>query len=324
MLSRHFLRSKVLQAVYACELSPIEYPQVEREFRNNIAHLNTLGVLQLSMLIEFRRAAQSVIEDGMHKFMPSEAELNPSLKLVDNRFLVALEDNFDLKKWIETASVNWHNEYDLFRKAFTRFRDSQIYKEYLSSEQDDFLTDQLLVLQLFKFIVNEESIRASVVERSLLWDDDYDQIAQYNYMMLRSLDETLDASTKMAVMYDTRFEKDVDDMNFALQLLRTTFADRASNQILIKENLKGWDFERVALMDILLLNMAIAELTSCPTIPERVTIDEYIELSKEFSTDRSKLFINGILDRIIIELRSAGRINKSGRGLMFIEGEKKQ
>jgi N utilization substance protein B len=118
------------------------------------------------------------------------------------------------------------------------------------------------------------------------------------------------------LMYDKRQEKDESDMDFARDLIRATLANRDETDQMIRSRLQGWEFERVALMDILLINMAVAELTSCPSIPEKVTVDEYIELSKEFSSERSRLFINGILDKLVLELRSQGRIKKSGRGLI--------
>jgi N utilization substance protein B len=117
-------------------------------------------------------------------------------------------------------------------------------------------------------------------------------------------------------MFYKRVEKGEADVVFSRHLLRETLEHRTESDELIKSRLQGWEFERVALMDILLVNMAIAEVTGCPSIPEKVTIDEYIELSKEFSSDRSRLFINGILDKLVLELRKQGKINKSGRGLV--------
>ena len=136
-------------------------------------------------------------------------------------------------------------------------------------------------------------------------------------MMLKTLNEdNFDEAMQWPVMYDKRIEKDEEDMVFARQLLRDTIACREEAEELTRQHLQGWEFERVSPMDILLINMAVAEFTSCPTIPEKVTVDEYIELSKEFSSERSKLFINGILDKLILELRSKGRIKKTGRGLL--------
>ena len=120
------------------------------------------------------------------------------------------------------------------------------------------------------------------------------------------------------LMYDSRIEKDKADFEFARQLLSESLAHRHDTDEMIKARLQGWEFERVALMDILLINMAVAELTACPSIPEKVTVDEYIELSKEFSSERSRLFINGILDKLVLALRSQGRINKTGRGLIML------
>ena len=130
-------------------------------------------------------------------------------------------------------------------------------------------------------------------------------------MMLKTLDEEyFDEAMPWPVMYDKRAGKDEADMDFARGLLRDTIATKEESEELVRGHLQGWEFERVASMDILLINMAVAELTGCPTIPERVTVDEYIELSKEFSSERSRLFINGILDKLIAELRSKGRIKK--------------
>lgn len=317
MLSRHFFRSKVLQALYANQMYGSEYYQVELDFKNNIMHLNTLGLLQLSALVSMRQVAEQVMEDGLRKFMPSEEERNPSRRMVDNRLLQKMEDNFDFRKFCESAKISWGANDDVLRKIYMDFRYSTAYRDYVEASDDSFEADRNVSLMLFKAIVNSESVRALICDRSLLWEDDFDQIAQYNFMMLKELDDTFDESTPLHLMNDTRFEKDVADYEFALLLLKASYLGRGEGEELIKANLRGWDFERVALMDIIIINMAIAELTSCPSIPERVTVDEYIELSKEFSTDRSKLFVNGILDSIIIELRAKGRINKSGRGLAY-------
>ena len=189
------------------------------------------------------------------------------------------------------------------------------YKTYLASEQT-FANDQQFALKVFKYLMNQDALRDLIQSQSLLWEDDYDQIAQYNFMMLKALDDTLDEATPIRLMNDERYDKDVDAYEFARHLLLATLRHRDEVEAMIRKNLRGWDFDRVASMDVLLLNMAVAELTEFPSIPEGVTVDEYIELSKEFSTERSRLFINGIIDKFIIELRSAGRINKSGRGII--------
>ena len=228
-----------------------------------------------------------------------------------------MEDNFELKKHREAWSGCWETHSGLVREAFVDFRKMAEYKRYVSLDTVDYEKDKEFAILLFRYLMNREALIAVVSERSLLWEDDFDQVAQYNFMMLKTLtEENFDEAMTWPVMYDKRVEKDEADMDFARQLLRDTMACREESEELIKSHLQGWEFDRVSKMDILLINMAVAEFTGCPSIPEKVTVDEYIELSKEFSSERSKLFINGILDKLVIELRSKGRIKKSGRGLM--------
>ncbi len=327
MLSRHFLRSKVLQIVYAVHADPVDLAVAENNFKHCISRFNDLGTIQLSSMVHFVEVADSMINEAQHKYLPTEAELNPNRRLPNNLFIQKLAQNYDYRQHCKDANVNWGGvEYDeVFRQAYVNFVKLPDYAEYLATEQT-FEADQQFILKLFKFLMNHEMLRELICPQSLMWEDDFDQIAQYNFMMMKTLDETLDEATVIPLMHDDRFEKDVEAFEFARQLLLVTL--RRGNEVeeMIRRHLRGWEFERIAGMDVLLLNMAVAELTEFPSIPERVTVDEYIELSKEFSTERSKLFINGILDKFIIELRSAGRINKSGRGLidptMLEEGNK--
>ncbi len=317
MLSRHFLRCKVLQELYACHIEEKDYVSAVKEFDYHISRLNELGVLQVALLPEMLKVGEKVIEEGKKKFRPTDAEKKPNRKFLDNEFLRRMADNFELKQHIEKWGGCWELNSELVREAFVDFRKTDTYCQYLSHADTDFEQDKELAITLFRFLMNREALVAVISERSLLWEDDFEQIAQYNFMMLKTLDaDTFDEAMQWPVMYDKRVEKDEADFQFARQLLRQTIENREEGDELIKSRLQGWEFERVALMDILLVNMAIAELTSCPSIPEKVTIDEYIELSKEFSSERSRLFINGILDKLVMELRKQGRINKSGRGLV--------
>ena len=317
MLSRHFLRCKVLQELYACQMESKDSSTALREFDYHIANLNQLGVLQVSLRPLMIDVAEQVMEEGKKKFRPTQTERQPNRKFVDNIFLHRMADNFELKKHIENWGGCWQLNADLLKEAFLDFRQTKFYSDYLSTTGNEFASDKEFAIGLFRYLMNREALVGTLQERSLLWEDDFEQIAQYNYMMLKTLGEdTFDEAMQWPVMYDARVEKDKDGMDFARKLLTDSLSLREESDEMVRERLQGWEFERVALMDILLINMAVAELTGCPSIPERVTVDEYIELSKEFSTDRSKLFINGILDRLVLELRSKGRIKKSGRGLL--------
>ena len=319
MLSRHFLRSKVLQAIYAGRYEEKNTAEVAKLFEYHIQKLNELGVLQVALLPRFVEVAGEVMEEGKKKFRPTEEDRNPSLRMLDNQFIRRMADNFELKKAMESWCGCWETHEDLIREAFLEFRKTKEYREYVSEgdketgdkETSRFEEDKAFAILLFRYLMNRESLRVVVGERSLLWEDDFDQIAQYNFMMMKTLEEaTFDEAAVWPVMYDKREEKDEADMEFARDLLKNTMDTREESEELVKSHLQGWEFERVSRMDVLLINMAVAELTGCPTIPEKVTVDEYIELSKEFSSERSRLFINGILDKLIAELRSKGRINK--------------
>ncbi len=317
MLSRHFLRSKVLQAVYASQIDPVDITIAERNFKHHINRLNHLGTIQVAALVHFVETASQIMDEAQHKYLPTEEERNPNRRLANNLFVNRLADNYDLWLHIEESKVNWGRvEYDeAFRHAYLDIVKMDEYRSHLATQQT-FEADQQFALKIFKYLVNLEPLRDLIQSQSLLWEDDFDQIAQYNFMMLKALDSTLDEASPIPLMHDERYEKDVDAFEFAHHLLLVTLRHTDEVEALIRKNLRGWDFDRVAFMDVLLLNMAVAELTEFPSIPEGVTVDEYIELSKEFSTERSRLFINGIIDKFIIELRSAGRINKTGRGLI--------
>lgn len=321
MLSRHYLRSKVLQELYSSRIEGKDDDALVKELEYHVGKLNELGVLQVSLLPLMLEVGGRVIEEGRRKYRPTDAERTPNRKFLGNEFLRRMADNFELRQLRDRWGGCWETHADLVREAFIDFRKTDAYCQYLSHPDTDFVQDKEVAIMLFRFLMNRDSIVGAMSERSLLWEDDFEQIAQYNFMMLKTLDEEhFDEAMRWPVMYDKREEKDEADMDFARQLLRRSLELRGEAEGLIKERLQGWEFERVAAMDILLINMAVAEFTSCPSIPEKVTIDEYIELSKEFSSERSRLFINGILEKIVLELRSKGRVKKSGRGLLT-EGE---
>lgn len=316
MLSRHFLRAKALQSVYAYRTSDNKnLVNGENLFKMNIGRLNDLGILQLSTLLEMVRLAEQILEDGQRKYMPTEEEKNPSRRFVENEFIARLAANYEMQKYQERMKIDWSLQSEAFRKLYAKFRETDLFREYMAAEPT-FEGDRKLAMDLYRCLMNDEAIVDAFASKELLWDDDFDQVAQYNFMMMKAIDaELMDEGMHIPLMHDERNEKDMEDYDFALQLFLNTVKHIDENEPIIRKHLQNWEFERVALMDVLLINMAITEFTTCPSIPERVTVDEYIELSKEFSTEKSKLFINGILDKILIELKVAGRVNKSGRGL---------
>lgn len=316
MLSRHFLRAKVLQTIYAYKSSSLDdVSAAGKNFSYNVEHLNELASLQLGCLRQYININRVIIEAGLKKMMPTWEEKNPSYRMVDNVFLNRLFENFDYRQHVDALKFPWEVNEEPFSTACTNIKQMPRYKEYMALTETDFENDKRMALDLFKFLMNDNGIRSIFQERSLWWDDDFDQVAQYNYSFLKDLKEDMDEATPLPLMHDERNLKDCDDYNFARTLLISTLRTFEKNESLIRSHLQNWEFERVALIDLIIINMAIVELTEYESIPERVTVDECIELAKEFSSDKSRIFINGILDKILIDLRMSGRINKSGRGL---------
>ena len=317
MLSRHFLRAKALQTIYAgVTAKSTSEDELLKMFDYNVGRLNDLGLLQLSTLPQLTFTAERVYENETQKFNPNPTELELLHRWAQNPFVDRLSQGFEYRNIVNRMKIDWSNHFDVFRKVMNVFKSSRQYLDFIAISKPTFDDERAIAVNAFKYLMNDDTLREIIFDRDLLWEDDFDQIAQYNLMLLKEqTEEMMDEAMRCPQVYEPRNEKDSNDFNFARQLIIDTFRNLDDNEQLIRKHLQNWDLERVAQMDILLINMAVTEFTCCPSIPERVTVDEYIELSKEFSTEKSKLFINGILDKMLIELRVAGKIQKDERGM---------
>lgn len=317
MLSRHFLRAKALQTIYAgVTAKSTSEDELLKMFDYNVGRLNDLGLLQLSTLPQLTFTAERVYENETQKFNPNPTELELLHRWAQNPFVDRLSQGFEYRNIVNRMKIDWSNHFDVFRKVLNVFKSSRQYLDFIAISKPTFDDERAIAVSAFKYLMNDDTLREIIFDRDLLWEDDFDQIAQYNLMLLKEqTEEMMDEAMRCPQVYEPRNEKDSNDFNFARQLIIDTFRNLDDNEQLIRKHLQNWDLERVAQMDILLINMAVTEFTCCPSIPERVTVDEYIELSKEFSTEKSKLFINGILDKMLIELRVAGKIQKDERGM---------
>ncbi len=274
-----------------------------------------MEINQIYTLIHLRNFAANFIEEGKQKFIPTEADKNPNMRFVDNAFIRQIAENYSFQKLCNDMKSDLVSEDAIFRKLHSTLRESAKYKEYMSAPATDYATDKAFAIDVFKFLVNDQNIIDYFNDESILWESDYMQTAQLTLNILKKIEEQWTVTDPMPLVFDRTIQKDCDDVDFAKDLLSSTILSWDEYVPIITKNLDRWEYDRVPVIDILLIKMALTEFTHFPSIPEPVTIDEYIELSKEFSTDRSKLFINGILDRIQIEMRAKGLIQKSGRGL---------
>lgn len=319
MLSRRHIRIKVLQALYAYhqveDTNPING---EKQLIKHFDKVYDLYVYQLSLLVEIRRFAEERMLEAKKKFYPTQEELNPNEKFIRNALLVQLSQNADLEKKADKLHVNWKLESELVRKLFTQIRDSELYASYMADTENSYKADKLIVERLFEeVIVPNENLHFYFEEINLNWTDDYYLVAQLVLMTLGNYKVSWSENKPLPPLFKDELDADgSQDLAFGKQLFKLAIRNSESYLELIKPKIMNWEMDRVALMDTLILKMALVELIEMPSIPIKVTMNEYIEISKYFSTPKSKIFINGILDSLIIELKESGRIKKTGRGLV--------
>ncbi len=315
MLSRRHIRIKVMQTLYAFTLngSP-DILKGESELVRSIHKLHELYVYQLSFLVEIVDFARQRMEEAKLKFLPTEEDLHPNTRFVENRIVRQLSRNLDFCRRADQLKISWKEEEEIVRRLYHAIRNSDMYKEYMSSPESTFEKDQEFILDLFRQHINsEEALISFYEEKSIHWANDFPVASYYIDKTIRALEDELKDSDPLPGLPS---EPDEEDRDFAVSLYRQTIRNSDEYGKMIAERTLNWDTERIAMLDMLLLKMALAEFLEFPTIPVKVSFNEYIEISKEYSTPKSKVFINGILDKLINELTLENKIKKSGRGLL--------
>lgn len=314
MLNRRHLRIKVLQALYAFYQSEQDnLAKTEKELLNAIDRIYDLYIYFLLSFSELKQLAEIRIEDNKKKIFPTEDDLSPNLKFVGSSVISALEASTDLRKISEETKVNWIGDEnrEMFRKMFNQLREDETYFTFMNNGQTGQEEDVAFAVALFRNdIANSPLIYHFFEEKSIQWLDDIDLAAS---MVIKTI-KGIDASGKVEIM--PLFKDEEDEMEFVKTLLRKTVAMDSESEKLIDELTDNWELDRIAKMDVLLMKMAITELQVFNNIPKKVTINEYIEISKFYSTPKSHSFINGILDKAVIRLEKENKIRKIGRGLM--------
>ncbi|MBE0650595.1 MAG: transcription antitermination factor NusB [Bacteroidales bacterium] len=318
MLYRRHLRIKALQALYSWYSGGFEsLPVGEKQLLKSIDKLYELFVYQLSFLVEVRRFTLVRIEENKNKYFPTEEDLNPNLKFVNNRVLTLLDDNRDFLKKEEVLKVNWSQEQEMFLKFYHLLRNSDFYAKYLSETEDSLEEDKKFVIKVIdRLMLDFEILRSYYDEKDMYFTEGYDltNILLVNFVDSITTKFTVDSS--LPGIYKTSGQKVNDDEYFARTLFRKVILNDDEYSKIVEGKTKNWDYDRIPLIDVILLKMAIVELLEMNTIPVKVTMNEYIELAKYFSTAKSKIFINGVLDKLISEFKTDERIKKTGRGLI--------
>jgi len=312
MISRRIIRTKVLQIFYAHVTSPEKtISQSESELMFSIKKTYDLYHLLFALLSELRDYAEDKIESRKLKNLPTAEDLKPNTKFINNRLIKRIKNDESLGNYLKKNRLNWFNHSELIRSIYQLTIESDLYQEYIDPKIDDFNTDRKFCEDFFSTIlVNSESLQTELEEQNIYWNDDLDFVTSMVIKTIKKYKSENDNSDYIMALY-----KDDEDREFTTKLFRKAISNETQNRMIIEAYTKNWDVDRVAVMDILIMELALTELTEFSSIPVKVTLNEYIELAKYYSTNRSSTFINGVLDRIAKDLRSEGKIVKSGRGL---------
>ena len=314
MLNRRHLRIKVLQILYAFfQSKEIDVVKAQNELLLSVERMYDLYLYLLLTIPELKRAAETNNENRKNKLRPNESDLMPNLKWVENSLVLKIEESKELNKVSSARKVNWlgAENQEIFRKMFLQVKDSETYFEFMENGLNDFEEDKKFALALFKNeIINSEFLHNYIEDKSIYWLDDIDLCCS---MALKTL-KTAAPDKEISIL--SLYKEDDDEKEFILNLCRNTIEMDVENEKLIETLAVNWEVDRIAKMDVLLLKMALVELQTCSSIPTKVTMNEYIEISKFYSTPKSNLFINGILDKAISQLTKEKKIKKIGRGLV--------
>ena len=296
MLNRRHLRIRVLQFVYSWKKSNLtDIVVLEKQFLKSLNKVEELYLFLLLYILEVRDFAEN--------------DLNPNTKFINNLFLTKLRDESVLIGKAGHSKLSFADENNMIKSIYFKMVESEVYISYMNEEIVDFETDKKFIVKLFsKVLIEMEVFQDFLSEQDIFWDDDFPFICS---MVIKTIK---DSNTDKIELFE--LFKDTDEKDFAVNLLRQSIIHSEEFAELISSKTKNWDLDRVAQMDLILMQMALSELLKMPSVPVKVTINEYIELAKYYSTPNSKNFVNGILDSLLIELKREGAIKKMGRGLI--------
>jgi N utilization substance protein B len=315
MLNRRHLRIKILQALYAYFQTPGErfMERAEKELFFSIDKMYDMYILLLLLLEELRLVAEIKNEEGKNKKLPTEEDLNPNTRFSENKLIMLLQDNEELQRKTKNRKLSWAKDRDVVRKLFRFLQSTREYSQFMESTDDSFEAHRDGVVRMFKRqLVNHELLSTYFEERSIFWIDDLDLVASMIIKTLKKMEEGKGAENELLPLYrDTE-----DELTFIKTLFRKTIVHRDQHIKSIEKIASNWEVERIALIDTILMQMALTEVREFDQIPVKVTLNEYIEIAKYYSTPKSSNFINGILDRLFQDMESAGEIRKTGRGLI--------
>ena len=308
MINRALIRLKILQIVYAYyQNGGKNLDTAEKELFFSLAKSYDMYNYLLLLMVEIKRQAEKKLNAAKSKLLPTAEELYPNRKFVDNRFIAQLEINTQLLQFAETQKKTWDNEPEFIKGLCEKIMDSDIYKEYMAAETSSYEEDREVWRKIYKKIIfNNADLDQVLEDQSLYWNDDKEIVDTFVLKTIKRFDEKNGSKQELLPEF-----KDEDDKDFARRLFRRTILNADYYRHLISENTRNWDLDRVAFMDVIIMQIALAELLSFPNIPISVSLNEYVEIAKLYSTPKSGAFINGTLDGIVKILQKDNKLTKN-------------
>lgn len=307
MINRVLIRLKIVQIVYAYyQNGGKNLDTAEKELFFSLSKAYDLYNYLLLLMVEVTKQANKKLNAAKNKLIPTKEELFPNTKFVENRFIAQLEVNKQLLEFSENQKKTWENETDFVKSLYDKIIDSDIYKEYMASETSSYDEDRELWRKLYKNIIfNNTDLDQVLEDQSLYWNDDKEIVDTFVLKTIKRFDEKNGAKQELLPEF-----KDDEDQDFARRLFRRAILNADYYRHLISENTKNWDLDRVAFMDVIIMQIALAEILSFPNIPVSVSLNEYVEIAKLYSTPKSGGFINGTLDGIVNSLKKENKLTK--------------
>ena len=308
MINRGLIRLKIVQIVYAYyQNGGKNLDTAEKELFFSLSKAYDLYNYLLLLMVEVTKQANKRLNAAKNKLVPTKEELFPNTKFVENRFIAQLEVNKQLLEFSNNQKKTWENEADFVKTLCDKILESDIYKEYMASETSSYEEDRELWRKLYKNIIfNNIELDQVLEDQSLYWNDDKEIVDTFVLKTIKRFDEKNGAKQELLPEF-----KDEEDQDFARRLFRRTILNADYYRHLISENTKNWDLDRVAFMDVVIMQIALAEILSFPNIPVSVSLNEYVEIAKLYSTPKSGGFINGTLDGIVNSLKKENKLTKN-------------
>ena len=314
MLNRRHIRVKVMQSIYAMHKNGSDSIEKQEKFLlYSIDNILDLYLTMLSSLIEIGKKEVVFIEKSGQKHITTSQERNPNKKFINNTILQILSENNSLSIALENRKINhWELNEDYIQILLDSIKNSNFYAKYMANTVNNFEEDKQFIIDIFtELIVPNEKLYEFLEDNKLTWIDDIPVVNTQIIKQLRLIKSAKDEAFRVPKIF-----KDQEDQEFVTNLFRKTVLNERELANEYVDKTPNWDSERIAEIDTIVLKMAICEFVKFPSIPVKVTINEYLEIAKEYSTPKSSIFINGILDNLVKEFEIANKLNKIGRGLM--------